>query len=80
MGFVKYVMNIIFALTLLVIKFVIIVQKISIYVSPVENKLKMNKIYKILPFFIVEFLVRRFCEKVDNKYIAFDNIYILDDE
>ena len=35
-------------------------------------------IYKILPFFIVEFLAKKFCEKVDNKYIAFDNIYILD--
>ena len=30
----------------------------------------MNKIYKILPFFIVEFLAKRFCEKVDNKYIS----------
>ena len=40
----------------------------------------MNKIYKILPFFIVEFLAKRFCEKVDNKYIAFNNVYFLDNE
>ena len=40
----------------------------------------MRKIYKILPFFVVEFLAKRFCEKVDDKYIVFDNIYILDDE
>lgn len=38
----------------------------------------MRNFYKILPFFIVEFLAKKFCEKVDNKYIAFDNIYILD--
>ena len=44
----------------------------------VQNNEQMNKFYKILPFFIVEFLAKRFCEKVDNKYIAFDNIYILD--
>lgn len=40
----------------------------------------MRKIYKILPFFIIEFSPKRFCEKVDNKYIVFDNIYILDNE
>ena len=38
----------------------------------------MKNFYKILPFFVVEFLVKKFCEKVDNKYMAFDNIYILD--
>ena len=38
----------------------------------------MRKIYKILPFFIVEFLAKKFCEKVDDKYMVFDNIYILD--
>ena len=40
----------------------------------------MHNFYKILPFFIVEFLAKRFCEKVDNKYIAFNNVYFLDNE
>jgi len=41
----------------------------------------MKNIYKILPFFIVEFLAKKFCEKtiINNKkaVIAFKNIYII---
>ena len=44
----------------------------------------MRKIYKILPFFIVEFLIKKFGEKIylngKSAFIAYDNIYILDDE
>ena len=44
----------------------------------------MKNIYKLLPFFIVEFLAKRFCEKtkVGNKeaFIVFNNTYILNDE
>ena len=47
-------------------------------VKPLGDITLYDYLYKILPFFIVEFLAKKFCEKVDNKYIAFDNIYILD--
>jgi len=44
----------------------------------------MRNFIKILPFFIVEFIIRKFGEKVKlngkNGFIAYDNIYILDDE
>ena len=47
-------------------------------VKPLGDITLYDYLYKILPFFIVEFLAKKFCEKVDNKYIAFDNIYILE--
>lgn len=44
----------------------------------------MKTIYKVLPFFIIEFFAKRFCEKttINNKeaFIAFNNTYILKDE
>ena len=44
----------------------------------------MKNIYKRLPFFIVEFLAKRFCEKVNindkEAFIVFNNTYILNDE
>ena len=40
----------------------------------------MNNIFKILPYFIVEYLAKKYCEKItgfsDNIYTAFENSYI----
>ena len=40
----------------------------------------MNSIFKILPYFIVEYLAKRYCEKMKSSadvfYTAFDDSYI----
>ena len=40
----------------------------------------MNNFFKILPYFIVEYLAKKYCEKItgfsDNIYTSFKNSYI----
>ena len=40
----------------------------------------MNNIFKVLPYFIVEYLAKKYCEKItgfsDNIYTAFEDSYI----
>ena len=40
----------------------------------------MNNIFKILPYFIVEYLAKRYCEKMESSadvfYTAFEDSYI----
>lgn len=40
----------------------------------------MNSFFKILPYFIVEYLAKRYCEKItgfsDNIYTAFEDSFI----
>lgn len=44
------------------------------------DKRMMNNIFKILPYFVVEYLAKRYCEKIsgfsDNIYTAFEDSFI----